>query len=169
MVRNSCWIVLSFLLLIACSAAWAGDKSNGDNEKPYAVVEDLQGKRLEGYLSVFPKEVTVTSKEKEEKTLPLKAIESITLEKVNPGIPGANLPSGGGFYSVRLKNSQEVYALTNKYSLHINTELGVMIREIDPDTVQSFFRKDPAPVPTPSTTAPLIRNQSVIFSIELKF
>jgi len=27
------------------------------NEKPYAVIEDVQGKRVEGYLSLYPKKL----------------------------------------------------------------------------------------------------------------
>ena len=171
MERKSWRLVLCFLWVVGWtwSTAWAEGEPNGENGKPYAVVEDLQGKKLEGYLSVYPKEVTVTSKEKEEKTIPLRAIESIKFEKVNLGIPETRQPAGEGFYSVKVKNSQEVYALTKRYSLSINTELGVMIREIDPDTAQSFFRKDPNPASTQPTTDSLIRDKSVLFSIELKF
>jgi hypothetical protein len=152
-----------------CPAAWGQDSLREQNEKPYAVIQDMQGKRVEGYLSMYPKEITVTSDEKKEKELPFKAIESITFEKVDPGIPGADR-RGEAQYSVRLKNSNEVYTLKDKYSLSINTELGVIIREIDPETVQSYLGKEPSsPPPGSSTPKSLIRDKSVIFSLELKF
>jgi hypothetical protein len=162
-------ICIGFLFLIACPTAWGQAEVRDQNEKPYAVIQDLQGKRLEGYLSLYPKEITVTSDEKKEKALPFKAIESITFEKVDPGIPGAD-HLGEAQYSVRLKNSNEVYTLKNKYSLSINTDLGVIIREIDPERVQSFLGKEPSsPPPGSSTSNSLIRDKSFVLSLELKF
>ena len=161
-------ICLGFLFLMVCPTAWAQDALRDQNEKPYAVIEDVQGKRVEGYLSLYPKEITVTSDEKKEKALPFKAIESITFEKVDPGVPGADR-RGEAEYSVRLKNSNEVYTLKDKYSLSINTELGVIIKEIDAETVQSYLRKDPSSPPGASTPASLIKDKSFIFSLELKF
>jgi len=161
-------ICLSFLLLFVCTTAWGQNELRDQKEKPYVVIEDMQGKRLEGYLSLYPEEITVTSDEKKEKAVPLKAVESITFEKVDPGVPGADR-LGEAQYSVRLKNSNEVYTLKNKYSLNINTELGVIIREIDADRVQSFLGKDPSSLPNPPASASLIRDKSFMLSLELKF
>ena len=69
MHRRFCW--LSILVFMLCPVTWAQGERLDDSEKPRVVVEDLQGKRVEGYLSVYPKEITVTSKEKEEKTISL--------------------------------------------------------------------------------------------------
>jgi hypothetical protein len=166
MRRNLLCIGLLFLFL--CATAWGQDELLGQNEKPYAVIQDMQGKRLEGYLSLYPKEITVISKEKKEKPVPLKAVESITFEKVDPGVPGADR-RGEAQYSVRLKNSNEVYTLKNKYSLSLNTELGVIIKEIDAETVQSYLRKDPSSPPGASTPGSLLKEKSFVFSLELKF
>jgi hypothetical protein len=161
-------ICLGLLFLMACPAAWGQDALRDQSEKPYAVIQDMQGKRVEGYLSMYPKEITVTSDEKKEKALPFKAIESITFEKVDPGIPGADR-RGEAQYSVRLKNSNEVYTLKDKYSLNINTELGVIVKEIDAETVQSYLRKDPSSAPGASTPGSLLKDKSFVFSLELKF
>jgi hypothetical protein len=160
-------ICLGFLFLMVCPMA-SGQDILDQNEKPYAVIQDMQGKRVEGYLSMYPKEITVTSDEKKEKALPFKAIESITFEKVDPGIPGADR-RGEAQYSVRLKNSNEVYTLKDKYSLSINTDVGVIIKEIDPETVRSFLGKEPASPPGSSTPGSLLKDKSFILSLELKF
>ena len=162
---------IGFFCLFLCPAAWGQDAARDQTEKPYVVIEDVQGKRLEGYLMLYPKEITVTSEEKKEKPVSIKAIESIRFEKVDPGVPGADR-RGEAQYSVRLKNSNEVYTLKDKYSLSINTELGVIIREIDPERVQSFLGKEPSsPPPSPgsSTSNSLIRDKSFVLSLELKF
>lgn len=165
-------ICLGFLFLLVCPAAWGQDAARDQTEKPYVVIEDVQGKRLEGYLMLYPKEITVTSEEKKEKPVPIKAIESIRFEKVDPGVPGADR-RGEAQYSVRLKNSNDVYTLKDKYSLSINTELGVIIRDIDPERVQSFLGKEPSSPPPPSpgssTSNSLIRDKSFVLSLELKF
>jgi len=161
-------ICLGLLFLMLCTTAWGQDVLRDQTEKPYAVIEDVQGKRVEGYLSLYPKEITVTSDGKKEKALPFKAIESITFEKVDPGVPGADR-RGEAQYSVRMKNSNEVYTLKDKYSLRINTELGVIVKEIDAETVQSYLRKDPSSAPGASTPGSLIKDKSFIFSLELKF
>ena len=162
-------ICVGLLFLMVCTTARGQDVLRDQSEKPYAVIQDVQGKRVEGYLSMYPKEITVTSDEKKEKALPFRAIESITFEKVDPGVPGADR-RGEAQYSVRMKNSNEVYTLKNKYSLSINTDVGVIIKEIDPETVQSYLGKEPSSPPSGSSTSKsLIRDKSFVLSLELKF
>jgi hypothetical protein len=151
------------------SPAYAQNESLDKSEKIQVIIQDLQGKRLEGYLSMNPPEVTVASKEKEEKSFPLKAIESITFEPVRSGLPGADELSKEGYYSVRLRNSQEIFTLKKKYSLNLNTEFGMLVREIDPNTVQGAFQKDPSPAGGPKNGESFVRDKSMILSIEFKF
>ena len=159
----------SLVFLMTCSLAFAQSESLQENEKIYAVIQDLQGRKLEGYLPVTLLEVDVTSKEKEEKSFPLKAIESIKLEPVRSGIPGADQIPGEGSYSVRLKDSREVFTLSKKYTLNLQTELGVVVREIDPKAVRDLFQKNPSSPAEPNSRESLVRDKSVIFSIELRF
>jgi hypothetical protein len=159
-------LMLGLACLMVSSAALAQTDLLEEKEKIYAVIEDSQGKRLEGYLSGYPGEVTVSSEDKKEKSIPLKAIESIKIEKVRPGIPGDEEMIGEGYYSVRLQNSQEVFTLKEKYTLSIKTDVGVITREIDPDAVRNLFRNDSQ---ARSSNSGFIRDKSAIFSLELKF
>ena len=109
-----------------------------------------------------PKDATVPSEENEEKSIFLKAIESIRVERVPAGIPGADHLTGEEYYSVRLNNSQKVFALQDRYELSINAELGVLLRDIDP-------QKDPSAPPHAKRTDSFIRDKSITVGFELKF
>ncbi len=132
----------------------------------YAIVKDLQGNRSEGYLQIYPQEITVSTEDNKEKSIPLRMIESIKLEKSQKGLPGAD-KLGESYYSVRLHNSQEVFTLQKKYTFSLNASVGVLIKNIDPDVVKT---QKNSPIAAKSEGSPsFIQDKSVILSLELKF
>jgi hypothetical protein len=151
----------SILILLLCSSAsWA-------QGEPFDKKESLQGKpETEGSLSLYPQEA-VSSEGKEEKTFHFRVIESINLEKVNAGILGANLLSGEESYSVGLRNRQEILSLKKKYSLTLNTEMGVVVRKTDPGTAQSLLHSNSPSGGT--TTGSLAGDKRFTISLEFKF
>jgi hypothetical protein len=157
------------VVLLISGAVMAQDDASQEDEMVPVVVNDIQGQRIEGYLRLSPKEVTVTTKDKEEKSVPLKLIESIKVEKVTGAIPGGDQPGAESYYSVRLQNNKEIYTLSKKYTLHLNTDVGVMTRTLDPDMVQRMFQKDPLSAQTSQNNQPLIRDKSLILKLEIKF
>ena len=135
----------------------------------YAIVEDFRGERLEGYLRSYPEELTVSTKDNQEKSIPLKYIESIKLEKVHGALPGTEQMGGEAYYSVRLQNSQEILTLRHKYTFSLTTGIGLVTRTIDPDMVQGFFQKDSSFATHSQSDQPFIRDKGVVFSLEFKF
>lgn len=97
-------LVLSFL------NAWAETEGKSEIPDVLAVIRDEKGEILEGYLRFRPEEVTVSTKDDQEKAIPSKYIKSITLEKVKEESPGKD-PRLEARYSVRVENSQEIYTL----------------------------------------------------------
>ena len=158
--------ILGFLLLSSAALA----QSQADPEKPgiYAVVKDTKGETVEGFLRLGSDELTVKTKENQEKTIPVKYIKSIALEKTPDPVPGGD-PKRGPTYSVHLENSQEIYTLNKKYTFSLNTNLGMVTKTIDPDQVNKFFSKDSSSASGPADSKSFIQDQSVIFSLELKF
>jgi hypothetical protein len=140
-----------------------------EKEGVYAIVKDVQGERLEGYLRVYPNEITVSTKDDQEKTIPLKLIESIKVEKIQGGIPGADQPGVESYYSVRVQNSQEIFTLKKKVTFSLNTSAGVVTKTLDPELSQGFSRKDSSSLSTSQSEQPLIRGQGVALSLEIKF
>jgi len=158
--------ILGFLLLSSAALA----QSQAEPEKPgiYAVVKDTKGETVEGFLRLGSDELTVKTKENQEKTIPVKYIKSIALEKTPDPVPGGD-PKRGATYSVHLENSQEIYTLNKKYTFSLNTNLGMVTKTIDPDQVNKFFSKDSSSASGPADSKSFIQDQSVIFSLELKF
>jgi len=131
-----------------------------EEERIYAIVKDTKGERLEGYLQLYPDEITVATKDGQEKSIPLKIIESIKVEKIHGGIPGADQLRGESYYSVRVQNSQEIFTLKKKITFSLNTSAGVVTKTLDPET---------SSVPKSHSQQPLIRGQGVALSFEIKF
>ncbi len=140
-----------------------------ENENIYAIVKDIQGNRLEGYLQLYPKEVTVSTQDNKEKSIPLKMIESIKLEKVKEGLPGADKLGGESHYSVRLQNSQEIFTLQKKYTFSLTSTVGVVTKNIDPEAVRNSSQKDSPTASKPESSQPFFRDKSAILSLEIKF
>jgi len=138
-----------------------------DKEDIYVVVEDVQGKKLEGYLRFSPEELLVSTKDKQEKSVPLKNIEFIKLEKITGGVPGGDQVGSEGYYSVKLQNSQELFTLQKKYTFSLSTSLGLVTQTLDPEGIGNLFQKDSAS--TSQGDKPFVREKSVVFSLEFKF
>ena len=134
----------------------------------YAIVRDAQGEAVEGFLRLTSDELTVRTKEDQERLIPVRYIKSITLEKVKSEVPGEELKKEAS-YSVRLENSQEIYTLKKKYSFSLNTNVGVITRTIDPEMVNNFFSRDVSRSVKNEVEKPFIQEKSIVFSLEFKF
>lgn len=160
----------ALIFLLSYSFAQGQSEEQGDKPNIFAVVKDVQGDILEGYLRVQPEEIRVTSKDNQEKIIPSKYIRSITLEKIkDEGLASVD-PKQEIKYSVRLENSQEVYTLRNKYTFSVNTNLGVVTKSIDPELINSLL-KDSSNTQTLRTDKEksFIQDKSIVFSLEFKF
>jgi len=147
----------------------AQEQLSQESEAIYAILKDLKGDRLEGYLGLYPNEVIVSAKDGQEKSIPLKLIESITVEKMPGGIPGTDPLGGESYYLVRLRNSQEIFTLKKTYTFSLNTSAGVVTRAIGPETARDLPRKDSSSTAKSQSEPSLIRGQSVVLSLEIKF
>ena len=157
------------LFLFAPSLLLAQAQSPQDQESIYVIVKDTEGEKLEGYLRIYPNEITVSTKDDQEKSIPLKIVESIKVEKIQGGIPGADQPGTESYYSVRVQNTQEIFTLKKKVTFSLNTSAGVVTKTLDPELSQGFSRKDSSSVSTPRKDQPLIRVEGVALSLEIKF
>jgi len=156
-----------FLILMLVFVPTIALAQHQDKEDIYVVVEDVQGKKLEGYLRFSPEELLVSTKDKQEKSVPLKNIEFIKLEKITGGVPGGDQVGSEGYYSVKLQNSQELFTLQKKYTFSLSTSLGLVTQTLDPEGIGNLFQKDSAS--TSQGDKPFVREKSVVFSLEFKF
>jgi hypothetical protein len=140
-----------------------------EKENIDVTAKDTEGNRLEGYLQQYPREVTVSAKDNKEKSIPLSLIESIKVEKIQEGLPGADQLGGESHYSVRLQNSQEIFTLQKKYTFSLNASVGVVTKNIDPEAIKYSLQKDSTLSSKPESNQPFIQDQSVILSLEIKF
>jgi hypothetical protein len=163
------FIFLILVFLLTPAIILAQSPLLQEKENIYAMLKDIQGNRLEGYLQLYPQEVTVSTKDNKEKSIPLSMIESIKVEKIQEGLPGAEKLGGESYYSVRLQNSQEIFTLQKKYTFSLNTSVGVVTKNIDPEAVKHFLQKDSTLTDKPKSNEPFVRDQSVILSLEIKF
>jgi hypothetical protein len=163
------FIFLSFLFLLTPTILLAQAQSLQKQESIYAIVKDMKGESLEGYLRLYPNEITVSTKDDQEKSIPLKIIESIKVEKIQGGIPGADQLGGESYYSVRVQNSQEIFTLKMKVTFSLNTSAGVVTKTLDPEMGQGSSRKDSSSKLRSQSEQPLIRGEGVAFSLEIKF
>jgi hypothetical protein len=162
--------VFIVLLIFSPSSLALGQSEKQWNEPNiFAVVKDGEGKILEGYLRVQPEEVTVSSKDEEEKKIPSKYIKSITLERIKEEGPASIDPKQEPRYFVRLENTQEVYTLRKKYTFSLNTSLGVVTRSLDPETIKSVLSKYASPDGASDKEKPFIQDEGIVFSLEFKF
>lgn len=157
---------LAFFLF--SSVALAQGQGVEDRQDIYAIVKDGQGETMEGYLRLGTDELAVRSKDNQEKTIPVKYIKSITLEKTKDEAPGED-PKREATYTIHLENSQEIYTLHKKYTFSLNTNLGLVTKTIDPDKINSLFSKDGPQSAKIDDGKPFIQDKSVIFSLEFKF
>lgn len=163
------FFILTLALLIFHSSTLAQTQLPHQKEILYAVVKDMHGDKVEKYFHFYPGEVKESTKDHQGKSLLLKYIECIKLEKIYSGIPGAEQVTGEGYYSIGFQNSQEIFSSRKNYTFSLNTSLGLVAKTIDAKLVQDFFRKDYSPIARSKEEQPFIRDKSVIFSLELKF
>lgn len=163
------FVILAVLFLFAPTMLSAQAPSLQEKENIYVVVKDTKGEKVEGYLRLYPNEITVSTKDNQEKSIPLKLIESIKVEKIQGGIPGSDQPGAESYYSVRLQNSQEIFTLKKKITLSLNTSAGVVTKTLDPEVGQDFSRKGSSSNPASQSQQPWIRGESVAVSLEIKF
>ncbi|MFB3885328.1 MAG: hypothetical protein ACE144_08860 [Thermodesulfobacteriota bacterium] len=168
MIRSK-FIFLTIVLSLTPSIVFPQSLRLEEKESLYVTAKDLQGNKLEGYLQLYPNEVTVSTEDHKEKSVPLKMIESIKVEKIQGAIPGADKMEGESYYSVRLQNSQEIFSLRKKYVLSLNTSIGVVTTTLDPEVIKDSLQKESTPVSAPENNRPFIRDKSVLFSLEIKF
>jgi hypothetical protein len=154
-------------LLLAPTILLAQTQFLQEKESIHAIVKDTKGE-TEGYLRFYPNEITVSTKDNQEKTIPLKLIESIKVEKIRGGIPGADQPGVESYYSVRVHNSQEIFTLKKKVTFSLNTSAGVVTRTLDPELGQGF-RKESSSLSTSQSEQSLIRGEGFALSLEIKF
>ena len=160
--------VIALSLLLLSSAAWAQRQEAPEKGGIYAIVKDADGGTVEGYLRLDSDQLTVRTKENQEKIIPAKYVKSITLEKNPDPIPGGD-PKREPTYSVRLENSQEIFTLAKKYSFSLNTNLGLVTKTIDPDQINKLLSKDSSAASGPTDPKSFIQDKSVVFSLEFKF
>ena len=163
------FIFLVMVFLLTPATILAQPPLLQEKENIYVAVKDIEENRLEGYLQHYPQEVTVSTKDNKEKSIPLSMVESIKVEKIQEGLPGADKLGGESHYSVRLQNSQEIFTLQKKYTFRLNTSVGVVTKNIDPEAIKYSPQKDSTPASKPESSQPFIRDQSVILSLEIKF
>jgi hypothetical protein len=162
------FIFIFLLIFFSRSLAMGQSEDPKDEPNIFAVVKDVRGGILEGYLRVQPEEVTV-SKNDEEVKIPSKYIKSITLEKIKEEGPASIDPKQEPRYSVRLENSQEIYTLRKKYTFSLNTSLGVVTRSLDPETIKGVLSKYTSSEGASDKEKPFIQDEGIVFSLEFKF
>jgi len=167
MIRSKS-ILLVLIFLLTPAILLAQSPLLPEKKKIYVVVKDMQGNTLDGYLLLYPEEVTVSTEDNKEKSVPMSIIESIQVEKKQGGLPAVENLGRESYYSVRLQNSQEILALEEKYTLKFNTSVGVVTKNLDPEAIKHSSERD-STLAKPESNGPLIRDQSVILSLEFKF
>ena len=170
MMKRFIWI-LPLLVMLTSSSVLAQNRTPSlleEKKSIYAITRDTQGEAVEGFLRLSSDELTVRTKEGQEKLIPVKYIKSITLEKVKSEVPGEDLRKDVA-YSVRLENSQEIYTLKKKYSFSLNTNVGMVTKTIDPETVNNFLNREASRSFKNEMEKPFIQEKSIVFSLEFKF
>ncbi len=160
---------LLILILVLPAITLAQPQLLEEKEAVYAVVKDLKGDKVEGYLLLDPPEIAVSTKDNQEKSVLLKLIESIKLEKIQGGVPGGDRLGGESYYSVRMQNSQEIFTLKKRYTFSLNTSVGLVTKTIDPEMAQDSSQKDSSPAYESQSKQPFVRDQNVVLTLEIKF
>jgi hypothetical protein len=161
-MMRSVIFILTLLLLLTPTLTQAQLQATEEKKSILGIAKDGLGKEVEGYVHIFQDNVTVVTKENREKSIPLDLIESIKLEKVEGKFPGEI--TGDNYYSVRLKNSQELYTLRDKYTFSLTTSAGIVTRVMDPDAVRSTGFAT-----TSKNQQYYIYDKNLVFSLEFKF
>ena len=161
-------VLLVLILLLTPAILLAESPLLPEKENIYVIVKDMQGNTLEGYLQLYPEEVTVSTEDNKEKSIPMSIIESIKVEKKQGRLSAVENLGRESYYSVRLQNSQEILTLEEKYTLRFNTSVGVVTKNLDPEAIKHSSERD-STLAKPESNEPLIRDESVILNLEIKF
>jgi len=161
-MMRSIVFTLTLLLFLTPTLTQAQLQPPQEEKTILAIIKDGLGETVEGSLRIYPNTVTVVTKDNREKSIPLDLIESIKLEKVEGKIPSEIAREA--YYSVRLKNSQELYRLGDKYTFSLTTSAGIVTRAIDPEGIRNTTLKNGA-----KNEQPFIRDKNIVLSLELKF
>lgn len=162
-------VAFGFFLLSSWISARSQEPQNPEkNGKIYVIVKDAEGEAVEGFIPLDSEDLKVRSRENQEKSIPLKLIKSISLEKMKDEAVKLD-PHKEATYKVELNNSQEILTLHKKYTLNLNTNLGMVTKTIDPDSVNRFLLKEPSQASKTEADNPFIKAKSVLFSLEVKF
>jgi hypothetical protein len=168
MGRKFFLLALIFLLPHTVALAQTGEQK----EEPgiFAMREDLQGERLEGYFLLPPEEITVATQDGKEETVPSKYLKSIVVEEIKDQSLIAD-PKQEATYSVRLENGQKIYTFRKKYTLSLNASLGLVTKSVDPATISNLFSKGSSQTQTMRSgkEESLIQGETIFFGLELKF
>ncbi len=168
-MRRFKFFFFSLLFLLTPTLLLAQAQFLQEKESIYAVVKDIRGESLEGYLRLYPNEITISTKDDQEKSIPLKIIESIKVEKIQGGIPGADQRGSESYYSVRVQNSQEIFTLRKKVIFSLNTSAGVVTKTLDPEMGRGFVRKESSSIPNSQSEQSPIQGEGLALSLEIKF
>ena len=95
-------------------------------------------------------------------------IQPHVLEKVKEEKPWVD-PKQEGRYSVKVENSQEIYTLKKKYTFSLNTNLGMVTKTIDPETLNNILSKETSPTVKLDKEKAFIQDKSIVFSLEFRF
>ena len=153
---------LTLVFLLVPTIALAQSQVRDERETIFAVIKEVQGETIEGHLNFHPETLPASTKDNQEKSILEKMIQSIKLEKISGRIPGADRPGVESYYSVRFQNNQGLFTLDKKYTLTLNTSLGLMTKTLDSETSNRASGRS-------STGQPFILHESVAFSLEFKF
>lgn len=159
-MMRSIVFILTLLLFLTPTLTQAQNQGPEGKEMIYEVAKDAQGEKAEGYVMVNPDKLVLSTKDNQGKSTPPELPEFVKLEKIEGKIPEGI--SGEGYYSVRLQKNQEIYSLKDKYTISLNTSVGVLTKMIDPLRTFDVFKKD-------SSGQSFIRDKNLLLSLELRF
>jgi hypothetical protein len=159
LVIRSIVFILSLLFLLVPTLTQAQNQAPEETKTIYEVAKDAQGDKAEGYVLVNPDKLTLSAKEYQEKSTPPERLEFVKVEKIEGIIPEAI--SRESYYSVRLQKGQEIYTVKDKYTISLNTSVGVLTRMIDPLRTFDVFKD--------SSGQSFIRDKNLLLSLELRF
>lgn len=159
--------LLALIFLLPHMVALAKTEEQKEEPGIFAMGEDLQEERLEGYFLLPPKVATQDGKEE---TVPSKYLKSIVVEEIKDQSLIAD-PKREAQYSVRLENGQKIFTFRKKYTLSLNASLGLMTKNPDLATISNLFSKGASQTQTirSGKEESLIQGETLFFGLELKF
>jgi hypothetical protein len=164
------WKVFSLVLIWFLFQSFAlGQAAQEETPTISALLRDLKEETLEKDLPLDMGEIPFSTQENEEKTAPSKYLQSLILEKKKD--ESATDPTQEARYSLRLENSQKIYTLRRRYTLSLNTSLGLVTRAIDPGIVYHLFSRNDSPAQTlkSGNDESLIQDRNIFFSLQFTF